>query len=137
MMLHNRYQQVRPVGSGGFLGLYHAIEPPPHPRLAVKMIPLVSGEHGEEIERGDHILSSRAADLPFIPHIYDYWSEAGKISLVMEWIDGPTVWEMRDEVWSPERVEEFLRTMLGYLVQLHARDIVHRDLHPKNIKFDL
>jgi serine/threonine protein kinase len=136
MMFRNRYWLVRTVGKGGFAVVYEAIDTQEDRRVAIKEIPLVASGHDDQVAREIHILSTHVSDLPFVPAIYDYWSEHGQIFLVMEWIDGPTVWELRNNRWSPAQVEHFLRTLLGYLAELHTRGIIHRDLHPKNIKLD-
>ncbi|GIV96473.1 MAG: hypothetical protein KatS3mg057_1130 [Herpetosiphonaceae bacterium] len=134
LLIHGRYQLVGVLGKGGFGVVFEAIDQRLNRRCAVKVISAASLNEQQQIEAEASILSKYASQFPFIPDIYDIWSEASQTYLVMEYIAGHGLDQLLIKPWPVTRVEEFLRALLGHLAQLHAAGIVHRDLKPANIK---
>lgn len=134
LVLRDRYRLVRLVARGGFAVVYQATDAVLRRPVAVKQVPSHSLAEQQQIAREVDILSQFASRLPFIPDIYDLWSSEAETYLVMEYIAGPTLEELLDRRWTPPQTTRFLRTLLGYLVKLHAAGIIHRDLKPANIK---
>ena len=100
---------------------------------AIKRVAFASLAEKQQIENEAHILQQSAPLFRFVPDLYDFWSDATNTFLVMECIEGPTL-DQTSLPWPPGKVEQFLRTLLNYLENLHATSTIHRDLKPWNIK---
>ncbi len=144
LILKQRYHIASQVGKGGFGAVYKAEDIQLGNRLlAVKEMSQWGLSSQEIIEATDafkreaHML----ADLkhPNLPSIYDYFNEAGRWYLVMDFIEGETLEEhLNNEKIGHLPYEKVLQigiqlcTVLGYL---HTRQppIIFRDLKPTNI----
>ena len=124
------------LGQGGFGIVYDATDLRLNRRYAVKSIITSSATAQKQVLEEANILAGHARHFPFMPEIYDTWSERDRTFLVMEYVAGPTLADMleNDGRWTAAQVEQFLRIILADLAQLHAAGIIHRDLKPANIK---
>src|SRR5438270_531190 len=143
-LLKERYRILEQVGRGGFGAVYKAADTLFGYRLvAVKemvqsrLSPQEVVEAIEAFKREAHLLAG--LQHPNIPAIYDYFGEAGRWYLVMDFIEGDTLEEyLRKSSGRYLPVEKVLDlgiqlcTVLGYL---HTRQppIIFRDLKPANI----
>lgn len=134
LVVRERYRLLRQLARGGFAVVYEATDRLLNRSVAIKLVSSLSQQEQRQVEREVHILSQNASRLPFIPDIYDVWSEQGQTYLVMEFIAGPTLDLLLQRRWSASHTIRFLRAMLRQLAELHAAGIVHRDLKPTNIK---
>jgi ABC-type Fe3+ transport system substrate-binding protein/predicted Ser/Thr protein kinase len=143
-LLGGRYQVVALVGKGGFGAVYKALDQRFSGRRAVAIK-----------EMGDAMLSpsekARAlqdfrqeADLlvqlshPNLPNVSDFFEEAGKAYLVMEFIEGKTLAKVLEEAGGPldeELVMDWALDLCAVLHYLHTRPqpIIFRDMKPANI----
>jgi serine/threonine-protein kinase len=128
-----RYQIVRFMGGGGFGEVYEAVDTTMERRHAVKVLHPDSVGDQEMVKAEWSLLRDHARSLPFIPEIYNVWSDVQQTCLVMEYVDGESLRLLHDCPWPPHEVEDLLRTLLTHLHDLHTRRIIHRDLKPDNI----
>jgi outer membrane protein assembly factor BamB len=90
-----------------------------------------------QFDREANILA--ALSHPSIVRIYDYFSEEGRLYLVMEYIEGQNldqIIEQSPEPLSPDRVLDWaiqICDVLAYLHNLEPDSIVFRDLTPRNV----
>jgi len=144
-VFNGRYQEVDFIDEGGFGSVFKAIDlgSADQPIVAVKRVAEERGNpHSPtrlQIEHEVKLLEENAPRFPFIPNFYDHWVEEIHDRLfhhyiVMEYIDGETLEDLRSLPWTSTQVSGFLATLLGYLQQLHDAGIVHRDIKPLNIK---
>ena len=70
-----------------------------------------------------------------IPTLHAYFSEAGQLYLVQDWIDGQSLMQMVKErgVFSDGRVRSLLSDLLPVLDYVHSQGIIHRDIKPENV----
>jgi outer membrane protein assembly factor BamB len=91
----------------------------------------------QNFEREANILASLSH--PAIPSILDYFSEANRLYLVMEYIDGQDLDEIIERSAEPLPQEQVIDwaiqicTVLNYLHNHKPEPIVFRDLNPRNI----
>ncbi|MBM7845731.1 protein kinase domain-containing protein [Herpetosiphon giganteus] len=136
LLLRNRYRVKSLLGQGGFGVVYEAFDVDLARHYAIKLITANSPAMREQVTVEAQILAQHARHLPFIPEVYDIWSEGNVIALVMEFVSGTTVGSLIEthERLAATMVEHFLTVMLSQLAQLHALNIIHRDIKPENIK---
>lgn len=135
-VLRERYRLKRLLGQGGFGVVYEAVDADLNRHYAIKLIIATSGAIREQVAIEAQILAQHARRLPFMPEIYDIWTESNRIALVMEYIDGATLGSLIEQhgAWAPNVAGRFLHTILSNLDSLHNVGIIHRDIKPDNIK---
>ncbi len=73
---------------------------------------------------------------PAIVKVHRYWEANGTGYMVMPYLRGPTLGQMRRSMSRPP-TEEWLRSimdpLMGALAMLHAEDVYHRDIAPDNV----
>ena len=95
-ILHERYCILREIGQGGFGAVYKATDT----RIADRMVAIKEMRQGsvntQEISAATESFKQEAFMLarlkhPNLPSIYDYFTEAGRCYVVMDFIEGETL----------------------------------------------
>lgn len=144
MILKERYRIISQIGQGGQGAIYKAGDTDLGNRLvAVKemsqsgLSPKEVNEAAEAFKHEAHMLAG--LQHPNIPSIYDYFSEAGRWYLVMEFIEGET---LEDYFARASGGKLPVKEVLDFGIQLcdvlaylhnHQPPIIFRDLKPGNI----
>lgn len=137
-ILNNRYEIIRPVGSGGMAEVFLAHDNLLDRNVAVKMLRdqfLADKELLEQFRRE----AKSAARLihPYIINIYDVVSEGDIQYIIMEYVDGVTLKEYLKEHKLPlNAVLEISVRLADALQHAHSRNIIHCDIKPQNILID-
>jgi len=143
MILNNRYQVVRVLGSGSF-GRTFLVEDThmPSKRLCVlkQLKPIENNPEyyqsvQERFKREAAVLENLGNAHDQIPSLYAYFEEAGQFYLVQEWIEGQTLTQklQAEGVLEEDAVKEILVSVLSVLNYVHSKQIIHRDIKPENI----
>ncbi|MBD2144047.1 YARHG domain-containing protein [Sphaerospermopsis sp. FACHB-1194] len=143
MLLNNRYQVIRTLGSGGFGETFLAQDTNmPSQRLCVvkQLKPIHNNPQiyqivQERFQREAAILETLGSASDQIPALYAYFSTGGEFYLVQEWIEGDTLTAkmQKQGLFTENAIEELLVNILPVLKYIHSQHIVHRDIKPDNI----
>jgi serine/threonine protein kinase, bacterial len=143
MLLNNRYQIIRTLGSGGFGETFLAQDTnmPSQRFCVVKQLkpihnnPQIYQLVQERFQREAAILETLGGASDQIPALYAYFSTGGEFYLVQEWIEGDTLTAkmQKQGLFNESEIEELLINILPVLEYVHSQHIVHRDIKPDNI----
>lgn len=131
-----RYEIEREIGRGGMAVVYKARDPRLDRSVAIKLIQAkafaanIFGHIRERFEREAKALAR--LDHPNIVKVLDYGEHEGAPYLVMDYLEGATLKEVR----KPLRVEtavRLLRPIAEALDYVHRHGLLHRDIKPSNI----
>ena len=133
----DRYQLVRPIGSGGCGTVYEALDASSARRVALKLAHLPEANAGDPIKTR-FLREVRAAGQVAHPHVvtlYEAGIEGDIAFLAMELVEGETLAARirREGALGVAATLELLLPILSAVASLHAHGIVHRDIKPGNI----
>ena len=131
--MDGRYRVARAIGHGGMGAVYEVIRLADGRRLALKVLtgatdPMARARFAREAQvaatvQHPHLVSIVDVDV----------SLSGRLYLVMEFVDGPSLSAMRSNFGNVPWAVPILRQIAMGLEALHEKGIVHRDLKPANV----
>ena len=130
-VLADRYRLIRRLGSGGMAMVWLADDQRLDREVAVKIPSDVLADDRSFLRRFQRE-ARIAAQLthPNLVAVYDYSSAEERPFLVMQYVEGNTLDELRGRSPDPETLA---RELLSALDHIHAAGIVHRDVKPSNV----
>ncbi len=136
MILGNRYEILKEIGSGGMANVYLA-----HCRLlnrnvAVKILKSEFVNDKEFLERFNKEAQVAATiSSPNIVNVYDVGHDGDIHYIVMEYVEGHTLKEYIDAngMLSWQETVEYAIQICSALDRAHKNGIIHRDIKPQNI----
>ncbi len=143
ILLNNRYQVIRTLGSGGFGETFLAedTQMPSSRSCVIKQLrpiqnnPQIYQLVQERFQREAAILEELGGCIDQIPTLYAYFQSQGQFYLVQEWVSGDTLTAklQKQGLFSETAVGEILLDLLPVLEYVHSQRIIHRDIKPDNI----
>jgi tetratricopeptide (TPR) repeat protein/predicted Ser/Thr protein kinase len=129
-LLSNRYRIDAQLGEGGMGVVYKAHDTVLDRPVAIKT--LYQAMFGDEGIRRLIREARAAAGLqhPSIVAIHDVLEDSGTPAIVMEFVHGQTLRELKPQT---EQLADITIQVLDALEHAHARGIIHRDIKPENI----
>ncbi len=139
-LIGSTYEVMEEIGSGGSGNVYLA----KHLRLGKKV---VLKAYNQKINARPELLSREVDVLkelnhPYIPRVYDYFTEGETTYTVMDYIEGESLDRPleRGEKFSQPQVIQWAKQLLDALCYLHSsmhgsppRGFVHSDIKPANV----
>jgi len=129
------YEVISLLGAGGMGEVYKAHDPRLNRTVAIKVLPAYLAADADRRKR--LLREARAASAlnhPNIITIYDVVSGGGQDSVVMEYVEGPTLGEVMGSKPMPvSQALQFAMQIADGLAAAHAAGVVHRDIKPSNI----
>lgn len=130
-LLDQRYRVIRLLGQGSTARTYLASDEEFGGVFALKQYlwpSAVRAHAGGEFDALRRIAS------PYLPRIYDVFPPQNDVHLKMDYIEGPTLQDLRREFpWPLERWWDFAQDLLNAVQVLEERKLLHRDIKPANI----
>lgn len=135
-----RYEIKEVIGRGGMASVYLAFDPSFKRDVAVKVLPRESvGKEENSLERFKKELETIASlEHPAIVPVYDVGEQDGQPYFVMRYMAGGSlsilIQEGKLSLQDTARIIERITVALDHA---HKRNVIHRDIKPDNILFDL
>jgi serine/threonine-protein kinase len=130
------YEIADAIGKGGMGEVYRARDTNLNRDVAIKMLPETFASDASRVARFEQEAKTLATlNHPNIAHIYGLERSSGKIAIVMELVEGPTLADRIAQGPIPaDEAMNIAMQIADALEAAHERGVVHRDLKPANVK---
>ena len=132
------YQILEKIGSGGMGVVYKALDARLNRHVAIKSLwPAFAAEESARERFLREARSAAAINHPNVTQIYDIGETLGQVWFAMEYLDGPTLYDMmRSEGPIPAaRAVAMIQQAAHGLKAAADQGIIHRDIKPSNLVF--
>ncbi len=139
-LLHERYNLIQELGSGGFGQTYIAIDQQTRQHCVVKQLK-PTRQDPKFLDIARRLFKTEVATLrklgshDQIPALLDDFEENQEFYLVQEYVDGEPLNQilLDADVWTEAAVQHLLDDVLQVLDFVHQNQVIHRDVKPSNI----
>lgn len=136
-----RYVVHEVIGTGGFASVWKASDKQLNRDVALKRLlqesvlssPETISALKEEAQKHASLIHAN------IVQVYDIIEEDGELLMVMEYVDGRSLWETlregsrKGEAFPLDRAVQMLTEILSGVAVAHSKHVCHRDLGPTNM----
>ncbi len=131
------FRLIRELGRGGRSRVFLAEELSTTREVALKVIPIESGDSAPQRELWlSEVRAAARIEHPDVVRLYRVEEAAECFLLVFEYVSGGTLRDWRDEPVSQIQIARFVERVAKTVDQIHQRGILHLDLKPSNILMD-
>ncbi|QSQ23006.1 protein kinase [Pyxidicoccus parkwayensis] len=135
LVLEGRFRVLRPLGSGGMGEVYLGEQVSLGRKVAIKVLHQdlhAQAGMAERFKREARLLS--AVEHPAVVHIVDFGESGDNACLVMEFVEGQSLYDVLvPGPMPPGRALPLLQQLAEGLAAIHDKGIIHRDLKPENV----
>jgi serine/threonine protein kinase/sugar lactone lactonase YvrE len=137
-ILQGRYRVERQLARGGMGTVYEATDERLDAVVALKETSFAEDDLRKAFEREARLLAR--LEHPALPRVSDHFTEGEGQFLVMQFVAGPDIEEMRRRreggSFPPAQVLAWADQLLDALEYLHSQQppVIHRDIKPQNLK---
>lgn len=128
--ISDRWEKIRKLGEGGF-GIVWLVQEIGGKKVAVAKTPH-SADLNIKVLRSAAILK-RLVHHPNIVHLIEIVKDSGKLVLIQEYVEGPTLQQLLDYNLSTTDREGYFLQLVAVVSYAHKHKILHRDIKPENI----
>lgn len=135
----NQYHLTEKIGQGGQASVYKAFDAERDRIVAIKVMDEEALRDSSAVKRFQ-MEATIAFFLrhPYVVTLYDYWRDDRGAWMVMRWFEKGSLRDItRDGPLSLEDTADMMDRIASALAAAHMIKVVHRDLKPDNILFDL
>ena len=139
-LLPERYANVREIGRGGMGEIYRATDTSLGRAVAIKVLDERYAQDSSVRQRftREALAVARLSGNPNIVTIYDVGEQSDRPFIVMEYLAGGSLEQKtREGAQPPSQVLEWLEQAASALDAAHRNGVVHRDVKPANLLFDV
>jgi CheY-like chemotaxis protein len=132
-LLGGRYEKVKKLGQGNFGEVWLVVDTEamgPERRLVAK-IPFLKAANPKF--RKEAAICQKLDPHPGVARQIDTLEDDGKLVLIQEYVEGPTLADMLDQELPRPLVERIILQLIEVVAHAHKHRIMHRDIKPNNI----
>jgi len=132
-LLGGRYEKVKKLGQGNFGEVWLVVdtEATGPQRQYVAKIPFLKAANPKF--RKEAAICRKLAPHPGVVRLIDTLEDDGKLVLIQEYVEGPTLSDLLDRELPRPLVERVILQLLDVVAHAHKNRIMHRDIKPGNI----
>ncbi|MBG1269648.1 serine/threonine protein kinase [Nostoc sp. WHI] len=134
-----KYIIERELGRGRF-GITYLVKNRNGDRLVIKTLNDDLLNSLNQLERGRlktmflrEALKLQRCKHKYIVEVVDSFEEADRLCLVMEYVDGISLADRRQQILSEQEALRYIQQIGEALIVVHENRLIHRDVHPGNI----
>gem|GEM_PF-1058474 len=135
-----RYALLEPAGEGGYGAVWRARDLCMDQEVALKFVRSEGFDGHGEVRLVEEAAKARHLNHPNIVRVFDLARDAGVGGLVMDWIGGSNLEELRQErpsgVFDADDVREWAHQLCGAIQAAHDGGVTHQDIKPENCLID-
>lgn len=138
-VLFGRYRVERELGRGGMGVVWLAHDQVLGIAVALKLVPEALARSADDLESlRKEVLRGIALTHPGIVRVYSFERDASSAAIVMEYVDGDSLADLKarqpDQCFEPAQLRAWLEQLCAVLDYAHQEArIAHRDLKPRNL----
>lgn len=137
-VIGQRYKIISELGKGGMSDVYEARDVIFRREVALKIIKFENAKRIDNLIRfQNEARFSAAFNHPNIVKIYDYGEYNNLPYIVTEYVKGQTLRDVLDykRCFSLNESSSIMLQLCDALIEVHSKNIVHRDIKPQNIYY--
>lgn len=139
MQTIGRYEIQAELGEGATAAVFLAHDPQTRRQVAIKVLPY--GRTDDHLFT--HLFRREAETIAALSHpaiapVYDFGWHGEQLYMVMRYLPGGALFDrLKAGEIAPEQLNSLMKRIAGALDEAHSREIIHRDVKPANILYDL
>jgi len=132
-LIAGRYEKVERLGLGSFGEVWKVRDTEREGRAPYYVAKIPTSKKLNNRFRKEAAICRRLEGHPNSTKIIDVVEERGRVVLIQEFVEGPTLRELLEGPLEENKKEKILLQLVDIVAHAHKHRIVHRDIKPENI----